>query len=917
MAEESKVRLVRCPKCESLINELPEYSVYKCGSCGTVLRAKKKEPASNGFPDKSIEEKEREGGEKVDSKLEKASSLGSASETEICRVEGISRRKDRIFGKKSMNFDSVSSRTEKEKIFLDDKSVREQRHKHNRTEKGVGYVDNYMPSSKNPNNNWAQRHDHHQDMNMNRSKSVNSSSETKVGDYYSPKLANLARSLRLKGVADMQGVDRDGVGGFYKRSLGTIDEQDRFSTLHYPYEGPSNYRYGSGYGYHKPVKSFEYLDVPSGVQNFEKDRAQLLKKLDELKDQLSRSHDMPQRPRELVPGDNKMASTEPLGGSIANKSSAHHRSAQYHHVSELAYLNHGSVNDDDHVHNLYGNFHPASKHVRRKMPYGDVPSPGMQRRPHHQVSHHHTQQRTYGYSSRQYADFNEDLLAPYPNAEETLYHLPSCSCLHCYGKIWKGSSQVPLADFSNRRFLNDPFDSTFNHYVHSDRVGQYYLPRAAKCPQSNFQDPPVHVWPSDIDSDIDGFGRRYPRRSVLSCRNKQLCHPIASGAPFITCYNCLEVLKLPRKFRKMMKNDQRLQCGACSTVILFEMEKKRLIISVPGNPKRRAEKKSSELLNESHPSSRGCFNAGGTIPTSSNAENFGYDQTSCKEEESPDNVIDWRDSAGSSELPFCCDVSPTISSVPFQEQVNNPSSNQTVSGYRNGNRIKLAQQKKVILVTSASQVVSEKNAPVATEVEVSFNEYLNTSSSQDCLEARKDQNQLKFHKGSKSFLVGLIKKSFRDFSRSNDNIKNERPNVLVNGQPISDIVVRKAEKQAGPIHPGNYWYDSRAGFWGVMGQPCSGIIPPSIEEFNYPMPENCAAGKTGVFINGRELHQKDLDVLACKGLPTTRDKSYILEVSGRVLDEGTGMQLYSLGKLAPTVEKEKRGFGMRVPGMVE
>ena len=77
-------------------------------------------------------------------------------------------------------------------------------------------------------------------------------------------------------------------------------------------------------------------------------------------------------------------------------------------------------------------------------------------------------------------------------------------------------------------------------------------------------------------------------------------------------------------------------------------------------------------------------------------------------------------------------------------------------------------------------------------------------------------------------------------------------------------------------------------------------MQPFIEEFNYPMPENCAGGTTGVFVNGRELHQKDLDLLANRGLPTDRDRSYILEISGRVLDEDTGEELDSLGKLAPT-----------------
>lgn len=78
------------------------------------------------------------------------------------------------------------------------------------------------------------------------------------------------------------------------------------------------------------------------------------------------------------------------------------------------------------------------------------------------------------------------------------------------------------------------------------------------------------------------------------------------------------------------------------------------------------------------------------------------------------------------------------------------------------------------------------------------------------------------------------------------------------------------------------------------------LLQPFIEEFNYPMPQSCSCGKTGVFVNGRELHQKDLKLLSGRGLPIERDRSYILEISGRVLDEGTGEELESLGKLAPT-----------------
>ncbi|KAJ7951272.1 Extra-large G-like protein [Quillaja saponaria] len=177
----------------------------------------------------------------------------------------------------------------------------------------------------------------------------------------------------------------------------------------------------------------------------------------------------------------------------------------------------------------------------------------------------------------------------------------------------------------------------------------------------------------------------------------------------------------------------------------------------------------------------------------------------------------------------------------------------------------------------------------------------------------REHDQSRSSKGSESFFANIIKKSFKDFSRSNQIDECEESNVTVNGHLIPDRVLKKAEKQTGPIQPGQYWYDIRAGFWGVLGGPCLGIIPPFIEEFNHPLPENCACGNTGVFVNGRELHQKDLDLLSGRGLPSERDRSYIIEISGRVLDEDTGEELDSLGKLAPTVEKLKRGFGMKFP----
>lgn len=78
------------------------------------------------------------------------------------------------------------------------------------------------------------------------------------------------------------------------------------------------------------------------------------------------------------------------------------------------------------------------------------------------------------------------------------------------------------------------------------------------------------------------------------------------------------------------------------------------------------------------------------------------------------------------------------------------------------------------------------------------------------------------------------------------------------------------------------------------------FLQPFIEELNYPMPENSAGGTTRVFVNGRELHQKDLRLLTARGLPRDGDRSYTVYISGRVIDEDTGEELDSLGKLAPT-----------------
>ncbi|CAI5947794.1 unnamed protein product [Closterium sp. NIES-65] len=94
-----------------------------------------------------------------------------------------------------------------------------------------------------------------------------------------------------------------------------------------------------------------------------------------------------------------------------------------------------------------------------------------------------------------------------------------------------------------------------------------------------------------------------------------------------------------------------------------------------------------------------------------------------------------------------------------------------------------------------------------------------------------------------------------------------RRKVYMNGQPVPDKLVFLAERRIGTIEPGSYWYDCRAGFWGPVGGPAFGVTPAFMREFGMqPMQSDCSGGKTKVFVNGRELHKKDLVYFDEEGL---------------------------------------------------
>ena len=85
--------------------------------------------------------------------------------------------------------------------------------------------------------------------------------------------------------------------------------------------------------------------------------------------------------------------------------------------------------------------------------------------------------------------------------------------------------------------------------------------------------------------------------------------------------------------------------------------------------------------------------------------------------------------------------------------------------------------------------------------------------------------------------------------------------VFVNGQPLEHLKRQKMERAYGtPILPGRYWYDPVSGAWGLEGGPTIGQIHPNMA-IGDDLRADASKGRTGVFVNGRQLHRLDVDAL--------------------------------------------------------
>ncbi|XP_074325708.1 uncharacterized protein LOC141663786 isoform X2 [Apium graveolens] len=889
MSEAGRVRLVRCPKCQNLLTELPAYSVYQCGACATLLTAREKDKdAEVDMLSENLEE-ERAGGGVLGKFVDSVDNCDYV-EKPVMNSSDESGNDIRLNGTSTRNLERKESIAD-----------------------GAG---NYR-------NSLISKGDKEVVENGEMNENGNDMDKESAGS--NPWIGKASGSRGFERLLDQR----------------TAGETKKFL---------SNQRADVAA---ERMKNQNEVDALKKVEYLEQDRAELLRKLDELKDKLSRTK-IVEDPKEKVAMSGWVSHQDPYcgsdnwfpHGSFGQKRTSLHYSVPDKHVAGHSYTSHYvepppfTNSREMSMHSFYTPMHTPSQ-----LPGFEDPFRSQMLRTHTKQEFHHLQQPAQQYFPGRYMNndmVNFDMIHPYSHNIDP--HPASCSCLHCYNNNPHVLRPNPSSDFRDRRFADVSKNLMLYHREHSG--GGFGLPdynprfasRDSHHPHLNAN------FPNDLNF-TGAVNHQRHLRGVLATGGSHFC-PVAGGAPFIACYNCLELLQLPKTIFKTRKSQKKLKCAACSKVISLVISDNKLVFTpgdgVKGVPSK-VDNSSNMAAKEDSFNYKGA-NWGSMDLSSDDYENTGYyfqsmDQklassTTCLEsssnqsvemrslhstvsctsedEDNLDALIGTREEAKSDEVVETENTRPPSGS-PLQDHFDYSGKCNMVNRVGQGNRSGRSEQEIVIVKKVTSRQNSMKDASVATELDILSNEYGNTGVSIDSGNTGREEDQLRVKKGGSSFFVEIIKKSFKDKSRSSQNVDRERINVAVNGHPIPDRLVKKAEKVAGPIQPGQYWYDSRAGFWGLIGGPCLGIIPPNIEEFGYPIPEDCAGGNTGVYVNGRELHQKDLILLGNRGLPNEKDRSYIIEMSGRVLDEDSGEELDSLGKLAPTVEKLKHGFGMKPP----
>lgn len=322
--------------------------------------------------------------------------------------------------------------------------------------------------------------------------------------------------------------------------------------------------------------------------------------------------------------------------------------------------------------------------------------------------------------------------------------------------------------------------------------------------------PPPHArWTSDA-SQMEALSRvRPPPKVVLSGGTRHI-RPLAGGAPFITCQNCFELLQLPKK-PEGAKKQQKVRCGACSCLIDLSVVNNKFVLSTNKASTRQGGEARVGVAAADYTSDdydllgyvfhslddepRDFSTAPGLISDKSQdmLQNVhSHSATSLSEEE--------EDELSSDSLTTAKPLAQAQDSPLHEGFVDYSSISHDRSGA--GSRSSRSEKDRVMLSKTMRQN-SMKEVSLASEMDVSYNDYSQSHHNSSGVSSKDHQQQ---QRSKKNGFASIVKKSFKDLTKSIQSDEgNNKSNVSVNGHPLTERLLRKAEKQAGAIQPGNYW----------------------------------------------------------------------------------------------------------------
>ncbi|KAI3465133.1 hypothetical protein Pfo_021796 [Paulownia fortunei] len=240
-----------------------------------------------------------------------------------------------------------------------------------------------------------------------------------------------------------------------------------------------------------------------------------------------------------------------------------------------------------------------------------------------------------------------------------------------------------------------------------------------------------------------------------------------------------------------------MSCGACCVVIVFAVSNKKLVVSFDAKPKDNPvhiDKLDVLSTHDRH------LNQARTTFSSDDYDNSGYDFHYMDRELVQVSISQGKANKSTeiknhhSTSTYTSEVEEDIKSL---TAIRKDSSSVDLSGR--------SKHDKVLPNKTSTRHISRKES-IATQIDLSSNEYSNTGTTFDSGEASREGDHLKVSRADESFFAGMIKKSFKDSNRSNETFEQEKANVTVHGHLIPYRLIKKAKKLVGPIHPGNYWY---------------------------------------------------------------------------------------------------------------